>query len=106
MKCIFETFVGADVSLSRPAFRAEPGEEVSVDCTLTGGETFDGWFKDGSKVSNSQTVRVETDGNIHTLRFTNVELSQGGQYECRGSTNRKTFTLGVACKCCLVCFCM
>ena len=109
MKCIFVTFIGADVSLSASSLRPKPGEEVSTDCTLTG-ETYDGWFKisDGSRVSSSQskTVRVETDGSKYTLRFTNVEVSQGGLYECRGSINRKTFTLNVACKCCLVCFCM
>lgn len=96
------------MSLSTPSLRPKPGEEVSVDCTLTAGEAYIGWYKisDGSKVSDSpsETVRVETDGNRYTLRFTYVKVSQGGQYECRGRLNKKTFELQVACKCCFVCF--
>ena len=98
------------MTLSVPSLRPKPGEEVSVTCNLTAGEGFVGWFKssDGSKVSDvsSDTVRVETKKNEYTLRFTNVKLSQAGDYECRGRTNRKTFQLQVACKCCVVCFCV
>lgn len=101
------TVLGADLSLSAPSLRPKPGEQVSVKCTVSAGEAFRGWFRQQSgggfsqvPQSSSASVQVEANSPVYTLRFTDVEVSQGGKYECRGSLNNKeSFTLEVACKC-------
>ena len=77
---------------------ARVGATASVDCTVTG-ETFLGWFKGGIKITNSAKIRVESNGPKHTLRFDDVQVSDGSDnYECRGSSNKVKLIVQVACK--------
>ncbi|KAL9965513.1 hypothetical protein ACROYT_G029320 [Oculina patagonica] len=82
----------ADVDIPLPLLSAKIGGNGQVDCFVTG-ENFIGWFKDGSKITDSSTanIRVESSGNKHTLRLINVQVSYGSNnYECRGSKNKDT----------------
>lgn len=66
------------------------------------GETFVGWFNpSGSKIttSSSANIRVESRGSVHTLKFVDIKVSYGSNnYQCRGSINRETLLVHVACK--------
>ena len=95
------TVIGAELNLSRPSMRPKVGEKIAVLCTVSGGETFSGWYKPGgSRVTDTPTatIRVEASGNTYKLTFADVKVSQGGKYQCRGSKNSKDFLLQVACK--------
>ena len=73
---------------------AKVGSTVSVKCTVTG-ETFLGWFNP----SGNRITTVESSGNEHTLKFAAIKVSDGSNnYECRGSSNKKTLIVQVACK--------
>ena len=74
---------------------------MTVTCNVTG-ETFLGWFDPGgSKITTSPSadIRVESSGNKHKLKFVDVKVSYGSnKYECRGSNNKETLIVHVACK--------
>lgn len=89
----------AAVTISQPSLQTPPGREVTITCEMSGGETFLGWFKpDNTQVprSSSATVHVEVNTNTFRLKFTDVKVEEGGEYECRSRTGTKgTFTLDV-----------
>lgn len=89
----------AAVTISQSSLQTTPGREVTITCKMSGGETFLGWFKpDKTKVpqSSSATVHVEVNTNTFTLKFTDVKVEEGGEYECRSRSGTKgTFTLEV-----------
>ena len=93
----------AAVTVKPTLSQTPPGREVTITCTMSGGETFVGWFKpDKTKVpqSSSATVHVEVNKDIFRLKFTDVKVEEGGEYECRSRSGTKgTFTLEVLCKC-------
>ena len=95
----------ADVTLSKTQITPSPGKTNSVTCTVTG-ETFRGWFKpDNTKVSTSKSdkIYVETTGNAHKLKLTDVKVSYGGTYECRGSLKTASLIVHVECKLLVTC---
>ena len=59
-------------------------------CTVSGGETFLGWYKDNNRISQSASASVHftSNGNQHTLNLVGVKVNYGGEYECRGSFNQ------------------
>ena len=59
-------------------------------CTVSGGETFSGWYKDNNRISqlDSDSVHFTSNGNQHTLKLVSVKVSYGGKYECRGNSNQ------------------
>lgn len=94
----------AAVTVKPPSWQTPSGREITITCTMSGGETFAGWFKpDKNQVpqSTSATVRVvRVDNNTFRLKFTHVKVEEGGEYECRSRSGSKgTFTLEVVCKC-------
>ena len=84
------------------SLRPQPGLTVFTECRLSKGETFVGWYKaDNTKVTDSSAaaVRVErVDATKYKLIFADVKVEEGGEYECRGSSNKATFELHVGCK--------
>ena len=93
----------AAVTIDPPSLQTPSGREITITCKMSGGETFLGWFKpDKTKVpqSSSATVHVEVNINTFRLKFTDVKVEEGGEYECRSRSGSKgTFTLEVLCKC-------
>ena len=83
--------------------RPSLGETVTSICTVSGGETFLGWFKDNKRISESasDSVHFKSNGNQHTLNLGSVKVSYGGKYECRGSSNQPaTLTVEIGGKYC------
>ena len=73
------------------SLRPSLGETTSSTCTVSGGETFLGWFKDNNRISESTSasVHVTSNGiNKHTLNLVGVKVNYGGEYECRGNVNK------------------
>ena len=70
--------------------RPSLGEMVTSTCTVSGGETFLGWYKDNKRISESLSASVHfiSNGNQHTLKLVGVKVSYGGKYECRGNLNK------------------
>ncbi|XP_074633381.1 neural cell adhesion molecule 2-like [Acropora palmata] len=89
----------AAVTIDPPSLQTPSGREITITCKMSGGETFLGWFKpDKTKVpqSSSATVHVEVNINTFRLKFTDVKVEEGGEYECRSRSGSKgTFTLEV-----------
>ena len=70
-------------------------------CTVSGGETFLGWFKENNRISQSASVQLIPNGNQHTLKLVSVKVSYGGKYECRGNLNKPaTLTVEIGGKYC------
>ena len=92
----------ADISLPLETLVTTKGNSVKPWCDVTGGETFIGWYDPkGSKITSdtSQRKHVESDGTRHYLSLQTIDpASDGGVYECRGDTNKRTLTLKVNCK--------
>lgn len=90
----------AAVTVNPTLSQTPSGREITITCKMSGGETFAGWFKpDKNQVpqSSSATVRVvRVDNNTFRLKFTDVKVEEGGEYECRSRSGSKgTFTLEV-----------
>lgn len=103
MPLILCRYTGAAVTVTPTSLQTTSGRGVSIECKMSGGETFDGWFKpDKTKVpiSSAASVHVvEKDTTTFKLKFTDVKVEEGGAYECRGNSGgRKTFVLEVLCK--------
>ena len=83
--------------------RPNLGETVTCTCTVSGGETFSGWYKDNNRISQleSDSVHFTSNGNRHTLKLVSVKVSYGGKYECRGNSNKPaTLTVEIGGKYC------
>lgn len=94
-------FIVATVTLSKNLITPSPGKTNSVTCTVSGGERFIGWFDPAGKrvpTSSSEKIFVETNGNDHKLKLTDVKVSYGGTYTCKGNTNSKSLKVHVECK--------
>ena len=94
----------AAVTISPSSLQTPSGREITTTCEMRGGETFLGWFKpDKTQVPQSSpaTVHVVKVNTItFRLKFTDVKVEEGGEYECRSHSGSKgTFTLEVLCKC-------
>jgi hypothetical protein len=74
---------------------------ISVICTVSSGETFQGWFKVGSNARQITTkvddrVNFRSDGDRHTLKLNKIQDRDWGVYECRATSGaKKTFTLSI-----------
>lgn len=94
-------FIVATVTLSKTLITPSPGKTNSVTCTVSGGERFTGWFDPAGKkvpTSSSEKIYVETTGNNHKLKLTDVKVSYGGTYTCKGTTNSESLKVHVECK--------
>ena len=94
----------AAVTISPPLLLAPSGRKVTITCKMSGGETFVGWFKpDKTQVPTSMPATVyvvEVNPTTFRLKFTDVKVEEGGEYECQSLSGSKgTFTLEVVCKC-------
>lgn len=88
----------ATVTLSKTLITPSPGKTNSVTCTVSDGERFIGWFDPAGKkvpTSSSEKIYVETTGNNHKLKLTDVKVSYGGTYTCKGTTNSESLKVHV-----------
>ncbi|XP_032241010.1 neural cell adhesion molecule 2 [Nematostella vectensis] len=86
------------IALNTEKERVDLGASLRVDCTVSGGETFEGWFSPGgARVSDQEIERIHSDrnGDRYTLHVNNITVQDGGQYTCRGNTGNKIFLLWV-----------
>lgn len=92
----------ATVTVNPSTGSVVPPKNIEIKCSVTGAETFDGWYRDGTKITDSSSalVRVEKrSSSDYYLVITQSKLSNGGAYECRGNAGgSKTFTLDIQCK--------
>lgn len=80
------------------------GTTISVVCTITDGETFDGWYRTGNNARKITTkiddrINYKSEGDRHTLKISKTEDGDHGIYECRATSgSKKAFTLSILCK--------
>ena len=92
--------VDGTVTLPSTETTAGTGRYPKVACTVTG-ETFVSWITpSGQRITTSTTgrMRVTVKDDAYTLNIDSVTAQDGGEYQCQGSSNSRSFTLNVNCK--------
>lgn len=106
-------FADGAVTLPLPSQLFQQGRDYTINCQITGGETFVGWEtppkppRSGKPAIPSQTITLATkgrrevvqDGDNYGLSIKGVTADDGGMYRCVGSTESKEFTANVDSKC-------
>ena len=77
------------------------GSIATFTCTASGSPTSMTWQKDGSTVTTSSTISINTSGGTSTLTVSSVSSSDAGSYTCTATnaggsvtSNAATLTIG------------
>ena len=92
------------MTLPSPSQLFQQGRTYTINCQITGGETFVAWETPGIP---SETITLDTKGrrevvqtgDNYGLKITDVIANDGGVYRCVGSLESKEFTANVDSKC-------
>ncbi|KAL2098327.1 hypothetical protein ACEWY4_007534 [Coilia grayii] len=77
-------------------FKATISQKMSLSCEVGNSKTEVKWYKDGSLLSSSKTVHMETKGKTRQLVLDCVEKKDAGEYTCEAGKEKLVFTVHIA----------
>ncbi|XP_054646786.1 obscurin-like protein 1a isoform X1 [Dunckerocampus dactyliophorus] len=76
--------------------RVETGDVIVLYCEVSCPSAKVSWFKDGEQVQASDSMKIQSDGNMRRIVIHSAEKHHTGVYTCQTSGNVIAFTVDVA----------
>ncbi|XP_063074257.1 obscurin isoform X4 [Engraulis encrasicolus] len=96
--CVAESQEGGFANLEsvKKDVKATISQTATLSCELTNTKTEVKWYKDGTLLTSSKTVHMETKGKTRQLVLDSVEMKDAGEYTCEAGKEKLVFKVCVA----------
>ncbi|XP_069770989.1 obscurin-like isoform X13 [Narcine bancroftii] len=85
----------ANKDLVQKMIKVRQSENAILSCEMAKSKTEVKWFKDGRMLSQSEKMKLESDGKIRKLIIHNIEPKDGGEYICEAAGEKLSFNVQV-----------
>ncbi|XP_053740012.1 obscurin isoform X11 [Synchiropus splendidus] len=76
--------------------KASLSQKATLSCEVADAKTEVKWFKDGTLLTSTRAVQMESKGKSRQLVISSVEKKDAGKYSCQVGTEKVAFNLQVA----------